>query len=221
MEKLAQRINQFRSLRSLATVYYWGTDGRGGFQEAVLVQRPDRLRLETLSSLGAILIVTVDGNEVVGFHPREGIFYRGRSSKENLFHYIQIPLEIEEVTSLLLGLPPVELQGRWQREENSIYRELGGGRTDIVTFDPTLGLPIKWERLNPDGGIELSALFSDFVSSPAGLFPLKISLDAHPQQVRLEIRYQEPELNVALPAAIFVQERPANVREIPLESLGG
>jgi len=221
VERLAQRGQQLRSLRSLATVSYWGADGRGGFQEAILVQRPDRLRLETLSPLGATLIVTVDGNEVVGFHPREGLFYRGRSSKENLFHYIQVPLELGEVTSLLMGIPPVPMEDRWEAEGGAIYRETGEGGRDKVFFHGAFGVPVRWERFNSGGEMELSALFSDFSPTPAGLFPMRISLEAALQQKRLEIRYQDPELNVALPLAIFVQEKPTNVKEIPLESLGG
>ena len=220
-KSLTQRIHQFQSLRTLATIYYWGSDGRAGFQEAILVHRPDRLRLETLSPLGAILIVTVDADEIVGFHPREGLFYRGRSSKENLFRYTHIPLELGELTSLLMGLPPVAAQGSWEEGDNSIYRELGGGERERIVFDPILGVPTRWERLRVDGETELSALFADFFSTAAGLFPLKISLEAHTQQKRLEIHYQEPELNVTLPSPLFVQEKPANTKEIPLESLGG
>lgn len=221
VKNLAQRIHQFRSLRTLATVSYWGTDGRAGFQEAILVHRPDRLRLETLSPLGAILIVTVDADNIEGFHPREGLFYRGRSSKENLLRYIQIPLELGELTSLLMGLPPMEARGRWEGGENSLYREIGERGMEKIVFDPALGVPAGWQRLGLDGAVELSALFSEYIPTPAGLFPSKISLEAPAQQKRLEIRYQEPELNVALPLPLFVQEKPASAREIPLESLGG
>lgn len=221
VKRLGSRLRQFQSLRTLATVSYWGTDGRGGFQEAVLVQRPDRLRLETLSPLGAILIVTVDADEIAGFHPREGLFYRGRSSKENLFRYTHIPLALGELTSLLMGLPPVEIPARWQDGEGSVYWEIGGGGKERIAFHPTLGVPTQWERSGADGEIELSALFSDFSETPAGLFPLKIVLENPVQQRRLEIRYQEPELNIVLSWPLFVQEKPATAREIPLESLGG
>ena len=84
---LSQRDRQFQSLRSLASVYYRGPEGTQGFQEAVLVQRPDKARLETLSLLGAILIVTVNADQIAGLHPSEGVFVRGKSSKENLFRY--------------------------------------------------------------------------------------------------------------------------------------
>ncbi|TMA10121.1 MAG: hypothetical protein E6J89_11210 [Deltaproteobacteria bacterium] len=218
---LAQRLEQFRSLRALASVSYSGRDGKGSFQEAVVVRRPDRLRLETLSPLGAILIVTVNGQEIIGFHPREALFLRGKSSKENLLRYTQVPLELHELTLLLIGLPPVEIHGRWEGEGNSIYRDIGGGRKDAVAFDPALVVPIKWERSRDGGEIELRAIFSDYSSTPAGSFPLKISVEAPAQQRWVEIRYQEPELNATFPSDLFVQEKPGNVKELPIESLGG
>lgn len=221
VKNLAQRIHQSRTLRSLAAVNYWGKDGRGGFQEAILVHRPDRLRLETLSPLGAILIVTVNADAIAGFHTREGLFYRGKSSKENIFRYTHIPLELGELTSLLMGLPPVEAHGRWEGEANSIHRTLGGGGREVIAFHPALGVPTKWERFGADGEVELGAIFADFASTPAGPFPLKITLEAPAQEIRLEIHYQEPELNIELPLPFFVQERPGSAREVPLESLGG
>src|SRR3970040_905224 len=54
LQILDQRDRQFRSVRSLASISYRGPEGRQGFQEAILVQRPDRARLETLSMVGAI-----------------------------------------------------------------------------------------------------------------------------------------------------------------------
>ncbi len=221
VNNLAERGRRLRSLRTLATVQYWGAEGRAGFQEAILVDRPDRLRLETLSPLGAILIVTVDSDEITGFHTREGLFYRGRSSKENLFRYTHIPLALGEVTSLLMGLPPAEIPAQWQEGEDAIHWEVEGGGKEKILFHPTLGVPTGWERSDADGEIELRAVFSDFSPTPNGFFPLTIALEAPGRQKWLEIRYKEPELNVTLPFPLFVQERPASVRELPLESLGG
>ena len=81
IDVLSRRRGQFRSMRALARVAYSGPDGKRTFQEAVQVQRPNWLRLETLSMLGAILIVTVNDKEIVGYHPREGLFLRGARTK--------------------------------------------------------------------------------------------------------------------------------------------
>ncbi len=219
---LAQRIDRFRSLRSLARVNYWKTEERGSIQGAFLVRRPDRLRMEAFSLLGAILVLTVDGDEVVGFYPREGTLYRGRASKKNLTRYIQIPLELRDLTSLLMGVPPVAIEGPWESEDLRIQQPLSRGGSEVVTFDPAMGIPIGWERVGSDGEVELSAVFSDFISTPVGPFPLRISLEFYgSQEERFEIRYQEPEVNVALSASLFVQQKPLHVREYFLESLGG
>jgi hypothetical protein len=217
---LSERQEQFRSLRALARVSYSGPDGRGGFQEAILVARPDRLRLETITYLGAILIVTVNENEIAGYHPRDGVFLRGERSKENLARYTQMPLELDEITRLLLGLAPVELRGRPEQEDNTLVFPSKGGGKDLVSFASHLPAPTQWRRVNAGGKLEMSADFADYVETPAGFFPLKITFEAQTPKRRLEIRYQEPELNASLPSNLFSQQKPAHVKELPIEALG-
>ncbi|MDH3444503.1 MAG: hypothetical protein OEN50_11300, partial [Deltaproteobacteria bacterium] len=134
VDTMAQRSNQFRSLRALARIDYAGPDGKRGFQEAVLVQRPGQLRLETLTMLGAILIVTVNDSEIIGYHPREGLFLRGERTKENLFRYTQIPLELDEVTMLLVGLPPVHGMSVWRQDGSGLIFSTNGRKNDFVAF---------------------------------------------------------------------------------------
>jgi Domain of unknown function (DUF4292) len=220
IKSIAQRREQVRSVRALARVDYAGPDGKHGFQEAVVVQRPDRLRLETLSPLGAVLIVTANDKEIVGYHPREGIFVRGRRSKENLLRYTKIPLELDEITSLLVGLPPVDPSTPWKQEGNTLIFSPDGHKKDALAFESQQPVPTKWERFNAGGAVELSARFSDYVSTPAGLFPSKISIEAPLQKRKLEIRYQEPELNGKIPSDLFIQQKPAHAQEVPIEAIG-
>ena len=220
IESITQRSKQFSSVRALAQVDYAGPEGKHGFQEAVLVQRPDQLRLETLSFLGAILIVTANAKEIIGYHPREGVFVRGDRTKENLRRYTQIPLDLEEVTSLLLGLPPVQPSVAWKQEGNALIYSPNGSKRDVVTFESQQPVPTQWERFNDAGKVELSANFSDYISTPAGLFPAKIQFEAHLQKKTLEIHYQEPEINAALPADLFSQQKPAHAQEVPIEAVG-
>ncbi|HWP56773.1 MAG TPA: hypothetical protein VNL14_02680 [Candidatus Acidoferrales bacterium] len=218
-QSLAERARDFRSLRSLATVSYRGAEGRGSFEEAVLVERPTRLRLETLSSLGAVAVVTANSSEITGLHPREGLFVRGKTTKSNLLRYTGIPLELSEITALLMGLPPVDVNAAWEISGNSMTRRLAGGGKETVSFDANLGIPVRWERAGPGDAGQLAAVFADFFSSPAGPFPLRVTFDARAQETRVEIRYREPEINVDLADSLFRQEKPANAREVPIESL--
>ncbi|MBM4296699.1 MAG: DUF4292 domain-containing protein, partial [Deltaproteobacteria bacterium] len=198
-----------------------GPEGKHGFDEALLVQRPDRLRLETLTMLGAILIVTANDKEIIGYHPREGVLVRGQSSKTNLLRYTKIPLELEEITMLLSGLPPVDsASAPWRQEDNSLLFSPGGKLKDVVAFESHLGLPTKWQRFNGSGAVELTAQFSDYIKTAAGLFPSKINVEAPLQNKKLEIRFQEPELNATIPAESFSQQKPPHVQEIPIELIG-
>jgi hypothetical protein len=163
--------------------------------------------------------VTVNADQIAGLHPREGLYLRGKSSKENLFHYTRIPLELKEMTRLLIGLPPVVTSANWQIAGNSLYRELNGLGKEIVVFDLTREVPIRWYRLGSEGSPELSASFDNFSATPAGLFPLKITLEAAEQNRSLTIVYQEPEVDVEIAPSLFVQEKPANAREVPIEAL--
>jgi hypothetical protein len=218
-EAIVQRQNHFRSLRALARVGYSGPDGKQGFQEAVHVQRPDRLRLETLSMLGAVLIVTVNDQEIVGYHPRDGIFVRGPRTKENLLRYTQIPLELEEMTQLLLGLPPVDAKSNWMQDGNTLVFSVNGRKSDLVAFEGAEAVPTRWQRFDEAGAVETSAAFNDYKPTAQGMFPLSIRLEAPPQGRKLELRYDEPEINVALSAELFSQQKPAHAQEVPIEAI--
>ena len=220
IDSLTQRKKQFQSLRALARVDYTGPEGKQGFQEAVVVQRPDRLRLETSTFLGTILIVTAKPKEIVGYHPREGVFVRGKPSKENLRRYTQIPLELEDVVALLMGLPPVEANGSWSQQGNALIFPSAAGGKDSLAFESHQPVPTKWERFSDDGKVELSAQFSEYVATSAGLFPAHIVFEAHRQKKKLAIRYQEPDVNGTITADLFTQQKPANVKEVPIEAIG-
>ena len=220
IESITRRRDQVRSLRSLARVTYAGPEGKHGFDEAVLVERPDRLRLETLSMLGAVLIVTANAKEIIGYHPREGVLVRGESSKLNLLRYTKLPLELNEITALLAGLPPVDASVPWRQEGNALLFSPNGNLKDSVAFESAQPVPTQWQRFNGGGKVELAAQFAEYVQTPAGLFPTKISVEAPLQGKKLEIRFQQPELNATIPAESFSQQKPAHVQEIPIELIG-
>jgi Domain of unknown function (DUF4292) len=222
VDALRQRDQQFHSLRALARLDYAGPDGKSSFQEAILVQRPDQLRLETLSFLGAIMIVTVNGREILGYLPREGTFLRGRSTTDNLRRLtkIPLPLELDEITALLLGLPPVNTRAAALQTGNAVTFSTSDGGQDIVSFETNEAVPSRWERRDADGATAINVTFSDYAATAAGLFPSRIAIESAAQKRQLQIDYQEPELNTTLGAELFTQQKPASVKELPIEALG-
>jgi hypothetical protein len=221
IDALSQRHEQFRSLSAAARVDYAGPDGKHGFQEAVLVERPQRLRLETLTMVGTVMVVTVNDNEIIGHYVREGIMVRGPTSRENLVRMTQIALELHEITAVLLGVPPVALKDRWEQRGNTLVFAGAEGTSDAVSFEAEQPVPTRWQRTNAAGEIEMNVAFTDYISTPAGLFPGRLIMEAPLQKRKLDIRYQEPEVNGVLPAERFTQEKPGHVKELPMEAVGG
>ena len=219
--RLAERNQALQSLRSLARVSYRVSRERGAFDAAVLVRRPHRLRLEAFSVVGASLIVTVDDGEVTGFLPSQARYYRGRTSRENLFRATQILLELDEMVALLMGLPPVDSGAKWDADAFALRRTRPDGSTDVLTFEPDGAAPVGWRRLGPDGKPQYVATFEDFSDTPFGRFPLKITLETPPLQRFYQIRYDKPELNVTLPESHFVQKLPAGAVRVPLPTPTG
>jgi outer membrane lipoprotein-sorting protein len=221
LDALGERREQFQSMRALARVNYSGPTGKNGFQEAVLVARPNRLRLETLVPvLGAISIVTVNDKEISAYQPRDGVYLHGQRSKANLLRYTQIPLELEEMTALLLGVPPVDPKAPAEQNGNSLIFTSANGRKDTIAFESNQPAPTKWERSDARGQPELTAEFTDYIQTPSGIFPSTIVIESPQQKRRLEIRYEQPELNVSLSNDLFAQAKPPNVKEYPIEALG-
>jgi uncharacterized protein DUF4292 len=217
---LKQRAEKFRSLRALAQIDYAGPEGKHGFEEAVIVQRPDSVRLETLTFLGAILIFTANDKEMLGYHPREGVFVRAQPAKENLRRYTQISLDLREVTLLLLGLPPIDANASGKQEGNTLVFSSNGRKRDVLTFDSPEPVPTRWERFNDNGQVELSAQFNDYVATSSGLFPQTVMSEAPLQKKKLSIRYKEPEFNGSIPPELFTQQIPAHAKEVPIEAVG-
>lgn len=171
--------------------------------------------------VGASLIVTVDDGEVTGFLPSEARYYRGRTSRENLFRATQILLELDEMVALLMGLPPVEIGAKWDAEALALRRKRPDGSTDVLTFDPDGFVPIGWRLIGSDAEIQYVAAFEDFTDTPFGRFPLKITLEMPPLKRSYQIRYDNPELNVSLPESHFAQRLPQGVVRVPLPSPAG
>jgi len=218
LQGLAERNKQLRSLRALASVRYQGKDGKGKFQEAVLVERPDKLRLETISPFGVVLILTANADELTVLQPREGVFVRGKSTSESLLLTTKIPLSLDEVTALLMGLPPLESGESWREDKESFERSGAKGKKELLKFHPKLGTPLLWERTLSDGAVEVKAEFSEFITTAAGPFPARISINFPAKKQTVEILYEEPEINAKLSSDLFVQKKPAGVKEIPIEA---
>ena len=142
---------------------YSGPEGRHGFDEAVLVQRPDRLRSNAVD-VGSDSHRHRQRQEIVGYHPREGVMVRGQAQSESAA--LRKSVGLDEITSLLAGLPPVDGSGPWRQEGNSLMfaqrqserlsrlRVAAAGADPVAAFQRQRrgGIDRAVFRLHHDGG---------------------------------------------------------------------
>src|SRR5206468_3129263 len=75
-------------------------------REAVLVRRPDAIRIDVLSPFGLALAVGVKGDLLWAYPPARGTRYEGRATPANLVRFLGAPIEVADVVDVLLGVPP-------------------------------------------------------------------------------------------------------------------
>ena len=104
---LASRREAVHSLRALARIRYHDPDESRSSRQAIVVARPDRLRLEVTSLFGSVFVLTTDDGALTAWARQENTVYRGQASPQNLWRYVHVGLPVSELVDIVLGTPPV------------------------------------------------------------------------------------------------------------------
>lgn len=221
-QALSSRESALKSFRALGSVSYTGRGEKGSFQSAIVVERPNKIRVEALSPFGAVWILTYDGKELVRLDTRAGVRQRGEGTEERMRAHLKLPMTVNDLIHILMGLPP-------QRDFSGPYRD--------PVYDPALGAtriarpfsqngeqriwlssleepPVRIEE-EDRSGIFFRADFLHPVNDGGLSFPTEINVFFPRELIRVRILYKTPELNPSLSKAVFEQERDGRVREIP------
>jgi len=219
---VAARRHALTSLRGLAHVSYERGDERGGSRHAVVVEAPDRFRLEVLSPLGALAVVTSDGGEFAVWVRREHRTYRGPATAESVAAYTGLPIGVADVAAVLLGLPPERrVTGRpvVVRDEDAglirVHTAIEGGRQEIW-FAPDSLLPVASETTLAAAQV-LRVGLADYRTIAGVAFPLDVSMRLVPDGGSVRVRYEAPTIGVAIAGDLFVFPPRPGVEEVQLD----
>src|SRR5438552_7406290 len=75
-------------------------------REAVLVRRPDAIRIDVLSPFGLALAVGVRGDLLWAYPPSQGTRYEGPATPANMVRLLGAPVAVADIVDVLLGVPP-------------------------------------------------------------------------------------------------------------------
>jgi outer membrane lipoprotein-sorting protein len=228
LSALGERRAAVRSVRGFAQIAYQSGEENLGARHAVLVRRPDHFRLEVLSPFGALAVIASDARELVVYARREAKIYRGPATAASVGAYTQVPVDVADVTAILLGTPPVRepiAPATVARDEEAgafkLVIPFQGGR-ELIWFDPETLAPVASETPLADGH-KLRVAFGEYAMIGSLRFPHAIDMKAEPGDRVVRVRYSSPSLNTDITDTLFSFPPREGLQELVIEqySAGG
>jgi outer membrane lipoprotein-sorting protein len=219
---LAEQRAAVRSIRGFAQIAYESGDDNIGARHAVLVRRPDHFRLEVLSPLGALAVIASDARELVVYDRRAAKIYRGPASAGSVGAYTQVPVDVADVTSILLGTPPeraatgpVTVTRDEEAHAFKLTVPIALGR-QLVWFDPQTLMPVASQTPLSEG-LRLRVAFGEYRELGTLRFPHAIDMRAEPGDRVVRVRYGTPSLNTEIADTLFVFPPREGLQELVID----
>ncbi|MEO8601551.1 MAG: DUF4292 domain-containing protein [bacterium] len=216
---LQARRAALRSLRAWARLSYEAPEESRRAKQLLLVERPDRLRMEVFSPFGAVFVLTTAGGRLAAWDRAAATVYRGAASAENLDRYTQVDLPVPIAVDLLLATPPLDDSDGVVSADGTavkLWQETDGGVTATWFAADSLD-PLRVEHQAADGRVELRAAYDGWNSVDGVRVPTALTLELPETQRRIGIALTEIEVNPPLPAMVFELATPAGAREVGLD----
>ncbi len=217
---LDARRQALRSLRAWAKLSYEAPEESRRVKQLLVVERPDRLRMELFSPFGAVFVLAAADGALAAWDRGESVVYRGRASAENLDRYAQVDVPVAAAVDLLLATPALsEDAGVVSADGDAIklWQSLPSG-VSAVWFAPVTLEPLRVERQDADGRVRWRAAYDAWTSVDGVRLPSSIGLELPQAQRHIAIVLSDIEVNPTLPPAVFTLATPPGSREIALDT---
>lgn len=219
---LAERRAAIHSIRGFAQIAYESGGESVDARHAVLVRSPDHFRLEVLSPFGALAVIASDAHELVVYARREAKIYRGPATAASVGAYAQVPIDVADVSAVLLGVPPERHPtgpATVVRDESvgafKLVVPIAEGR-QLVWLEPETLAPVASETPLA-GGVKLRVAFGEYQTIGSLRFPHAIDMRAEPGDRVVRVRYNSPSLNTEIADALFTFPPREGLQELVID----
>lgn len=221
LETLRVDGHTFQSLRGLAKVQVVWQGKTTTATQALVVEKPDRFRAETLNPFGfgsPLLLMVTDGSELAVMVPGEGRLFRGEASFRNLQRFTKVPLQLEDLVCLMLyDVPVIAYEKRYSAiDPAGEYRLVLLGEPDRrqeLRFNRRMRLLETAYFLSDD--LALRVRYDNF-SVGSDPFPQSAFMEMPLQKAEASLAFTEIATNVAPLAESFQLTTPPGYEERPI-----
>ena len=187
--------------------------------QVILAEKPNRLRAETLSPFGSpLLLLAADGKKLGVSLPSRNIFYTGEASAANLGRFVQIPLRLTDLISVLLYQSPMIAvlseeaftlqEGGWLLVRN------GSMRRQELIFNQVRQL-VEVSYYDGDK-LFLKINYGKF-SEEGGRFPHLFGIELPESEITASLKFSDLETNGSLRPGIFQLSPPKGATVVSLD----
>lgn len=218
LAKMEERSEGIRSARARAVMEYFGRTGRVRVRQALVIERPHNLRLETLSPFDTTLSIVVGNFRAITLYDlNTDEVYSGAPTADNLARLIPLRFTPSDIVSVLLGSPPLDRM----REERGIWKvgwdtRRGAWRMFVPALDGSqLEIFVRHGSWTISGARELdrqgkvlwevrTASFQDVVSEGASTeIPTQIRFLMNEEGLDVSLTVSDYELNPEIEPWLF------------------
>jgi hypothetical protein len=197
LEKISSISNREEAVTATAGITIKTVKGTYTQKVAIALKKPASLRIETIPLFGTPdLLLSADVHRLKVFLPKEGHFYVGPATRENIFLFFRLYLNLDEAVAILMGTPPLlqhngmELKGSLEKELYRIDIFAGERLIQSLWVDLHQDKVVRTDVFNETGEIYYRVEFDDYnhvgrITRPQSV---KITI-ADPQNISASIKY--------------------------------
>lgn len=222
LQSLQHRAERLHSFRALMRLHYRDPRETHSSREAIVVARPDRLRVEVLSLFGSVFVLATEDGQLQAYVPDERTAYLGAASAENLWRYTRLWIPVEDLIDLLLATPghervrPVDCPGSTGEQTCLEYITHLGRAT--VWLDRA-ALPRRVEQSSADGTLLWTARYESFDTNMAVPMVKKLAVEAPSIGRQMTLQFHDLEINPELQGDEFTLQYPAETQIVYLDEV--
>jgi outer membrane lipoprotein-sorting protein len=211
-------------VRGEARVKLESPGASGSVTQLVAAERPDRLRIDALDFFGnPAAVLVADGGRFALLDLRDGAFYRGAATPENIARLVPLPIPARDLVLLLCGAAPITAGGAASIEPgDGVLTLTVEGEDRIQRLDVGAGAAVHASTVHDRPGqaplvSRYDVAFDRFEDRGGRPFPGEVRLEAPGAGVRLRLTWKEIEVNGVLPEGTFTLSPPQGVRIVDLD----
>ncbi len=207
----------------------------GTVTEFIAAEKPDRVHLETLDFFGnPAAVLVASGGQFAFLDAREGVYYQGDATPDNVSRLLPIAIPLEELVTLLCGSAPL-LPGEPREVEvkdGQVLLRIAAASNAGGTLVQTLALgelaSVEWSRLRlqalavrgerpREASPAYDLEFGLFRHRASVLFPTEVHLDAPAGRSHVDLAWKgDLEVNGPLDPSLFRLAPPKGARVVRL-----